>query len=134
MTISFTPITNIKEVEVEGYGKVRVRPYGAGEELQLSMNIRKLEDVQKQAEKLLEEAKEEYGDDESKWGKDVSEKFKKIRGEAVRLSDELNDITRNILSSEDPKVAERLFRELPMSEVRRLIALALGKEANAKAD
>lgn len=132
MAISFTPITNIKEVEVEGYGKVKIRPYGAGEELQIAKNFRELDELQKKAEKLLADAKANYGEDEEKLPDSFKKDFEKIQTNVAKLSNELNALIKGTISSEDPKVAEKLFQELPMTEIRRLISTALGKEANAE--
>lgn len=133
MTITFVPTANIKEVEVEGYGVVKIRPYGAGEELQISKNFRELDGLQKEAENFLAEVREKHDDDESKLDDDEKKKFESIRTEIMRLSDELNDIIRGTISSDDPKVAEKLFNELPMTDIRKLIASAMGKEADAEA-
>lgn len=133
MTITFTPTTNIKEVEVEGYGKVRIRPYGAGEELQIAKNLRELNELQKQAEDFLKDIKSKYGEDDSKLPESEKKKFEKIQAKVSVLSDELNEIIRSTITSEDAKVAERLFMELPMAEIRKLISLALGKEKDAEA-
>lgn len=130
MTITFVPKPNYKEVEVEGYGKVRIRPYGAGEELQITKNIRELEGLQKQAEDLLAKTKSEYKDDD-KLPDDVDKDFKKIQAKVQELTDELNDLIRGTITSENPKVATRLFNELPMSEIRRLITVS-NKDNNAK--
>ena len=133
MAISFTPNTNIKEVEVEGYGLIRVRPYGAGEELQIAKNFRELDELQKKAEKLLADAKANYGDDEAKLPDSFKKDFEKIQTSVSRLSNELNDIIKSTITSDQKGVAERLFNELPMTEIRRLISVALGKETNAEA-
>lgn len=134
MAISFTPNTNIKEVEVEGYGKVKIRPYGAGEELQIAKNLRELEEWQTKAEKLLADAKANYGEDETKLPDSFKNEFAKIQKAVARLSNELNDLIRGTISSDEKGVAEKLFAELPMTEIRRLIAIALGKEADAKTE
>lgn len=133
MTITFTPTANIKEVEVEGYGKVRIRPYGAGEELQISKNVRELEELQTKAENFLASIKEKYKDDESQITDSEKKQFEKIQREVFRMSNELNELIRGTISSEDPKVAERLFNELPMPEIRKLISTTLGKEVDAEA-
>ena len=133
MTITFVPTANIKEVEVEGYGVVKIRPYGAGEELQISKNFRELDGLQKEAESFLAEVRAKHDDDESKLDDDEKKKFETIREGITKLSDELNDLIKGTISSDDPKVAERLFNELPMTEIRKLITMALGKEADAKA-
>ena len=132
MTISFTPNTNSKEVEVEGYGVVKIRPYGAGEELQIVKNLRELEECQKKAEKLLADAKANYGDDESKLPDSFKKDFTKIQDTVARLSNELNELIRGTISSDKKGVAEKIFAELPMEEIRRLIAVANGKELNAE--
>ena len=132
MAISFTPNTNFKEVEVEGFGKVKIRPYGAGEELQIAKNFRELDALQIKAEKLLADAKANYGDDESKLPDSFRKDFEKIQKEVTRLSDELNELIRGTISSDEKGVAEKLFNELPLTEIRRMIAVALGKEADAE--
>lgn len=132
MAISFTPNTNIKEVEVEGYGKVKIRPYGAGEELQISKNFRELEELQTKAQTLLDDAKDKYGNDESKLPQDFKDEFAKIQKAVTRLSNELNDLIRGTITSDEEGVAERLYNELPLTEVRRLIAFALGKDTDAE--
>lgn len=133
MAITFTPITNIKEVEVEGYGKVKIRPYGAGEELQISKNFRELNDLQKQAEDFLKDIKEKYANDETKLPDNEKQRFEKIQTKVAKLSNELNEIIKSTITSDEKGVAERLFAELPMVEIRRLISTALGKGDSASA-
>ena len=133
MAISFTPNTNIKEVEVEGYGKVKIRPYGAGEELQIAKNFRELDELQHQAEKLLADGKANYGDDESKLPDDFKKQFEKVQNRVRDLSNELNDLIKSTISSDEEGVADKLFNELPMTEIRRLITTALGKDEDAEA-
>ena len=133
MTITFTPTTNIKEVEVEGYGKVKIRPYGAGEELQIAKNLRELNELQKQAEDFLKDIKEKYGEDDAKIPEAEKKSFEKLQANVARLSDDLNEIIRGTITSDEKGVAEKLFAELPMTEIRRLISTALGKEEDAKA-
>ena len=133
MTITFTPTTNIKEVEVEGYGKVKIRPYGAGEELQIAKNLRELTELQKQAEDFLKDIKEKYGEDDAKIPDTEKKSFEKLQGKVARLSDDLNEIIKGTITSDEKGVAEKLFAELPMTEIRRLISTALGKEKDAEA-
>lgn len=132
MTITFTPTTNIKEVDVEGYGTVKIRPYGAGEELQIAKNLRELDELQKQAEKLLADAKAEFGEDEEKLPVSFKKSFSKIQLNVARLSDELTQLIQSTITSDDEKIAKRLFAELPMVEIRRLINTALGKGEDAE--
>lgn len=132
MTITFTPNTNIKEVEVEGYGKVRVRPYGAGEELQIAKNLRELNELQTQAEVFLKNIKEKYGEDDAKIPEEEKKNFEKLQASVARLSDDLNEIIKGTITSEEAGVAEKLFAELPMVEIRRLISTALGKDEDAE--
>lgn len=132
MTITFVPKANIKEVEVEGYGVVKVRPYGAGEELQLSKSFRELDGLQKKAEQLLADAKEKYGEDDTNLPDSYKTELEAIQKDVSALSDELNALIKGTISSDDPAVVEKLFRELPMSEIRRLISEALGAK-NAEA-
>lgn len=131
MTITFVPTSNIKEIEVKGFGVVKIRPYGAGEELQISKNLRELEELQKEAEEFLNTVKQKYDNDESKITEEEKSGFEKIQRKVMRLSNELNELIKGTLSSDDPKVAERIFNELPMADIRKLIATALGKEDNA---
>lgn len=133
MTITFVPKENIKEVEVKGFGVVKIRPYGAGEELQMSKNVRELEELQTKAEGFLKDIKEKYGDDDSKITVEEKKAFEKIQKRVMEMSNELNDLIKGTLSSDDPKVAEKIFNELPMTEIRKLIAMALGKETDAEA-
>lgn len=133
MTITFTPITNIKEVEVEGYGKVRIRPYGAGEELQISKNFRELQELQMQAEDFAKLIKDKYDGDESKVTNKEKAQFDRIMKESVRLSEELDNIMKSTITSDEDGVVDRLFAELPKQEISRLIATALRKEADAEA-
>lgn len=133
MTITFTPQTNIKEVEVEGYGKIKIRPYGAGEELQISKSIRELNDLQKQAQEFLATLEKDYAKDESKIPPEQKAKFEKIQQHSARLSDELSELVRGTISSDEPGVADRLFNELPLPQIRKMIATALEKDNNAEA-
>lgn len=134
MAISFTPNTNIKEVEVEGFGKVKVRPYGAGEELQIAKNFRELDALQAKAEKLLADGKANYDGDESKLPDTFKDEFEKIQDRVRDLSTELNDLIKSTITSEEAGVADRIFNELPMTEIRRLITTALRKEADAETE
>lgn len=131
MTITFIPKTNTKEVEVEGYGVVKIRSYGAGEELQIAKNMRELEELQSQAEAFLEEVKQKYGDDQSKLSPEEKTRFEKIQKKVNELTNELHEIIRSTISSDDPKVAKRLFKELPLEEIRRLVTMARGDDAEA---
>lgn len=129
MAITFTPKPNNVEVEVEGFGKIRVRHYGAGEELQLTKDVRELDELQKRGERLLAELK----DKAKKEGKDaqlpeeLQKEFNDIQKRVGQLSDELNSITKGVITSDEPDVAERIFNELPIQEIRRLINTALKK-------
>ena len=133
MTITFIPKVNNKEVEVAGYGKIKVRPYGAGEELQIAKNVRELEELQKQAEHFLSDIKEKHQNDESKLTDEEKASFNAIQQKVFTLSNELNEIIRSTISSDDPSVAEKLFRELPIEEIRRLVTATIGG-ANAEAN
>ena len=133
MTITFIPKVNNKEVEVAGYGKIKVRPYGAGEELQITKNVRELEELQKQAEHFLSDIKEKHQNDESKLTDEEKASFNAIQQKVFTLSNELNEIIRSTISSDDPSVAEKLFRELPIEEIRRLVTATIGG-ANAEAE
>lgn len=133
MTITFIPKVNNKEVEVAGYGKIKVRPYGAGEELQIAKNVRELEELQKQAEHFLSDIKEKHQNDESKLTDEEKASFNAIQQKVFTLSNELNEIIRSTISSDDPSVAEKLFRELPIEEIRRLVTATIGG-ANAEAE
>lgn len=128
MTITFIPKTTNKEIEVEGYGKIYIRPYGAGEELQIQSNLRQLDELQKNAETLLKDAKEKYGDDEAKLPPEFKEKFEKIQKKVNEFTEELNQIIRSTISSEKKGMAEKLFNELPMTEIRRMISTARGED------
>ena len=128
MTITFTPKLNNKEIEVEGYGVVKIRPYGAGEELEIAKNMRELEELQKQAESFLEMIKTKYNNDEAKLEEEEKERFNKIQHKVVSLSNELNEIIRSTITSDDPAVAERMFKELPMEEIRRLVTASRGED------
>lgn len=133
MTITFIPKTNKRAIDVEGYGKIFVRQYGAGEELQIQANLRELTELQQRAEDLLKEAKEKYGEDDSKLPKEFKTRFEKIQGKVTGLSEELNEIIRNTITSEKPGMAEKLFNELPMAEIRRMIG-AVRDEDNAETE
>lgn len=136
MAITFTPKPNHVEVEVEGFGKVRVRHYGAGEELQLAKDVRELDELQKRGERLLADlqTKAKKDGEDAELTPELQKEFNAVQKRVGELSDELNAITRSVLSSEDPTVAERIFNELPVQEVRRLINFALKKgDQSAKA-
>ena len=132
MTISFTPNTNTKAVEVEGYGIVKVRQYGAGEELQIAKNLRELDELKNKATSLLETMRKDYGENEKEYPENFKKDFDLIQTEVSRLTTELNELVKGIISSDDPQVAERVFAELPMSEIRRLISMVRGKDTNAE--
>lgn len=133
MTITFTPVANYKEVEVEGYGVVKIRPYGAGEELQIAKSARELEELQEESEAFLADLKTKYDEDDSKIPPEEKKHFEKLQTRFSRLYNELNELVQGTITSDDPKVAQRLFDELPMAEIRRLISTALGKDTDAKA-
>lgn len=132
MTITFVPTSNYKEVKVEGYGTIKIRPYGAGEELQISQNFRLLDGLQQEAKDLLAEAKDKYGNDDAKLPDSFRIRFEKIQKETARLSSELDQLIKGTISSDEKGVAERLFNELPMSEIRRMITTAMNGETNAE--
>ena len=132
MAISFTPKLNIKEIEVEGYGKVKIRPYGAGEELQISKSFRELDELQTRAKMWLDDMKNKYGDDDDKIPVEAKQEFAEIQKEVERLSDELNDLIRGTISSDEEGVAERIYKELPLTEVRRMIRFAEGGGKDAE--
>ena len=134
MAISFTPNTNIKEVEVEGYGVVKIRPYGAGEELQIAKNVRELNELQQRAERLLAVIKADYQEDDSKIPQEMKEDFESIQNKVGSLSNELNELIKGTITSDEPGVAEKIFNELPLAEIRRLVGTALGKESDAEAN
>lgn len=131
MAITFIPKTNTKEVKVEGYGVVKIRSYGAGEELQIAKNLRELEELQSQAEAFLEEVKQKYGNDQSKLSPAEKTRFENIQRKVNGLTNELHEIIRSTISSDDPKVAKKLFQELPLEEIRRLVTMARGDNAEA---
>lgn len=133
MAITFVPTTNIREVEVKGYGKVKVRPYGAGEELQISMNLRELNDLQTQAEAFLDDIRKKYDGDESQISAEEKAHFEEMREKVAKLTNDLNQLVRGTITSDKKGVADRLFAELPMNEIRRLINTALERKADAKA-
>lgn len=133
MTISFVPNTNIKEVKVKGYGTVKIRPYGAGEELQIQKSLRELNELQEKAKALLAEAKDKYDNDDSKLPDSFKKEFEQIQKKVNLLSTELNDLIRGIITSDEKGVAERLYNELPLTEVRRLVSFALGRDGDAEA-
>lgn len=132
MAITFTPTTNIKEVNVEGYGTIKIRPYGAGEELQISKNLRELDGLQKQAQSFLDVVKTKYADDETQIPQEQKDKFTKIQQKVEKLSNELNELIRGTISSDEPGVADRVFNELPLGQIRKIIAAAK-KDEDAEA-
>lgn len=132
MAITFTPTTNIKEVNVEGYGVVRIRPYGAGEELQISKNLRELDGLQKQAQSFLDTLKKDYAGDEAQIPEEQKDKFTQIQRKVEKLSNELNELIRGTISSNEPGVADRVFNELPLEQIRKIIAAAK-KDEDAEA-
>ena len=129
MAITFTPKPNNVEVEVEGFGKVRVRPYGAGEELQLAKDVREIDELQKRGERFLAELREKEKNEgkDAKLSPEQEKEFAELQKKMNSLSDEMNGLLRGVLTSKDPSVAEKLFNQLPMDEIRRLINFALKK-------
>ncbi len=113
-----------------GYGVVKIRAYGAGEELQIAKNLRELDELQKQAEAFLAEVKARHGDDNADLTSEEKERFDKIQKKVNDHTNELHEIIRSTISSDDPKVAKRLFKELPLEELRRLVT---AKDDNAEA-
>lgn len=133
MTITFTPTPNYKEVEVEGYGVVKIRPYGAGEELQLAKNYRELQEIQKESEAFLETIRTKYDSDDSKIPDEEKKRFEKLQTKFATLYDSLNEMIKDTITSDTPGVADKLFAELPMKEIKRLVDTALGKGPDAEA-
>ena len=129
MTITYVPKNNKKTIEVEGYGKFTVRSYGAGEELQVRANMRELNEVQAEAEALLEKHK-----GEAKNAK-IPEADQKTLAKLLARTDELivetHELLKGTISSETEGAVDRLFKELDRTEIRRIIdAALLGEVAN----
>jgi hypothetical protein len=129
MTITYVPKNNKKTIEVEGYGKFTVRPYGAGEELQVRANMRELNEVQAEAEALLEKHK-----GKAKNAK-IPEADQKTLAKLLARTDELivetHELLKGTISSETEGAVDRLFKELDRTEIRRIIdAALLGEVAN----
>lgn len=138
MTITYVPKNNKKTIEVEGYGKFTVRPYGAGEELQVRANMRELNEVQAEAEALLEKHKDK--DRNAKIPEADQKHLNKLIARTDELVVETHELLKGTIASETEGAVDKLFRELDRTEIRKIIDAALlgevadePKEPNASA-
>lgn len=123
MTITYVPKNNKKAIEVEGYGKFTVRPYGAGEELQVRANMRELNAIQAEAQELLEKYR----------GKDKADKISntdqkalaRLQNRTEELTVETHEILKGTITSEVEGAVDKLFKELDRTEIRNIIDAAL---------
>ena len=123
MTITYVPKNNKKTIEVEGYGKFTVRPYGAGEELQVRANMRELNAIQAEAQELLEKYR----------GKDKADKISntdqkaltRLQNRTEELTVETHEILKGTITSETEGAVDKLFKELDRTEIRNIIDAAL---------
>lgn len=131
MTIKYIPKNNKKAVDVEGYGKFYVRPYGAGEELQVQANMRELNEIQREAQNLLESYKNADKNEE------LTAEDKKVLAElqdrTSELTIETHEILKGTITSDTEGAVDKLFRELDRAEIRHIIdAALLGEIAEPK--
>lgn len=128
MTITYVPKNNKKTIEVEGYGLFIVRPYGAGEELQVRANMRELNELTAEARELLEKQKNR-GKNE-KIPEEDQKPLARLQNRADELVAETHEILKGTISSETEGAVDKLFRELDRTEIRRIIDAALLGEVN----
>ena len=128
MTIKYIPKNNKKTIEVEGYGLFIVRPYGAGEELQVRANMRELNELTAEARELLEKQKNR-GENE-KIPEEDQKPIARLQSRADELVAETHEILKGTISSETEGAVDKLFRELDRTEIRRIIDAALLGEVN----
>lgn len=128
MTIKYIPKNNKKTIEVEGYGLFIVRPYGAGEELQVRANMRELNELTAEARGLLEKQKNR-GKNE-KIPEEDQKPLARLQNRADELVAETHEILKGTISSETEGAVDKLFRELDRTEIRRIIDAALLGEVN----
>ena len=128
MTITYVPKNNKKTIEVEGYGLFIVRPYGAGEELQVRANMRELNELTAEARGLLEKQKNR-GKNE-KIPEEDQKPLARLQNRADELVAETHEILKGTISSETEGAVDKLFRELDRTEIRRIIDAALLGEVN----
>ena len=129
MTIKYTPRNNKKTIEVEGYGKFTVRPYGAGEELQIQANMRELNEIQVEAQNILERYKN--ADRNAPLNPDDKKTLAELQSKVDELTVETHEILKSTITSETEGAVDRLFKELDRTEIRRIIdAALLGEVAN----
>lgn len=138
MTITYVPKNNKKTIEVEGYGKFTVRPYGAGEELQVRANMRELNEIQAESQALLEKHKDK--DRNAQLPEADQKHLNKLIARTDELIVETHELLKGTISSETEGAVDRLFKELDRTEIRKIIDAALlgevadePKEPNASA-
>lgn len=124
MTITYVPKNNKKTIEVEGYGKFTVRPYGAGEELQVRANMRELNEIQMAAQGLLEKYKDSKSKDDRISEAD-QKTLKELQERTEELTVETHEILKGTITSETEGAVDKLFRELDRTEIRHIIDAAL---------
>lgn len=122
MTIDFTLKDNKKPITVKGYGTFYIRPYGAGEELQIRANLRRLDEI---GDAINLMTKSHNADD--KVSEEDAKQLKKFENEIFELSEENQKIVKGTISCDDKKAIERLFNERSNSEIREIISTALGE-------
>ncbi len=123
MTITYIPKNNKKTIEVEGYGKFTVRPYGAGEELQVRANMRELNEITAEAQELLEKAKSRSKDE--KTPEEEQKALARLQNRTDDLVAETHEILKGTITSEAEGAVDKLFRELDRKEIRAIIDTAL---------
>lgn len=122
MTIAYIP-KNKKKIEVEGYGEFFVRPYGAGEELQINANMRELNEIQTEAQEMLKRYKAKGKDGEL--SEADKKALKKLQTRTNELTIETHEILKGTITSETEGAVDKLFKELDRTEIRRIIDTAL---------
>lgn len=137
MTITYVPKNNKKTIEVEGYGIFTVRPYGAGEELQVRANMRELNGITAEAQELLERQKSRAKGE--KTPEDDQKVLTRLQNRTDELVAETHEILKGTITSETEGAVDKLFKELDRKEIRAIIDTALlgevkeAEEPNASA-
>lgn len=123
MAITYVPKNNKKKITVEGYGEFTVRPYGAGEELQVRANMRELNETQAEAQALLE--KQRGKDKDAKISEEDQKTLTRLMVRTDELVIETHELSKSTITSETEGAVDRLFQELDRTEIRKIIDTAL---------
>lgn len=114
MTINIDIKPQLKEAQLGDYGVFHIRPLGVNEDMRLSA-------LAEEHEKTFEEIKALQEQFEQKKIKNDDEKalarIDELERQMKKRSAELAEIWRGVISSDDPKAVDRLFKELQLPDI-----------------